>query len=112
MIVIVLALISCSTGNDMAEIITENLMEENNNSVLEGTFVSEAHPTSGTASINSARTELKFTNFMTDSGPLLEVWLSKQQALYHHPVFCSFSNYPRLNIDVVLFDPEIFPQLL
>lgn len=81
MIIIVLTLISCSNGNDMSEIITENenLMEENNNSFLEGVFVSEAHPTTGTASINSAKTELKFTNLMTDSGPLLEVWLSKLQ---------------------------------
>jgi len=43
---------------------------------LKGTFVSQAHPTSGTVSVNKERTVMTFTNFKTDTGPLVEVWLS------------------------------------
>ena len=44
---------------------------------LQGLFQDGAHPTSGTASVNSARTVLSFTDFMTDRGPILEVYLCK-----------------------------------
>ena len=42
---------------------------------LTGTFVSAAHPTSGTATVNVNRTSLSFNNFSTDDGPILEVYL-------------------------------------
>ena len=43
-----------------------------------GTFVSGAHPTSGTASVNSTNTVLSFKNFKTDDGPKLLVYLTTQ----------------------------------
>lgn len=41
-----------------------------------GDFVSLAHPTSGKASVSNDGLKLTFTNFKTDSGPKLLVYLS------------------------------------
>ncbi|WP_027136623.1 DM13 domain-containing protein [Gaetbulibacter saemankumensis] len=46
------------------------------NKTYSGDFVSSAHPTSGKATINSERTILSFTDFKTDNGPVLEVYLA------------------------------------
>ena len=43
-----------------------------------GNFVSGAHFTSGTASVNSTKTVLSFKNFKTDDGPKLLVYLTTQ----------------------------------
>ena len=41
-----------------------------------GEFVNSAHSTSGTASIDAEKTTLTLTNFKTDSGPDLNIYLS------------------------------------
>ena len=55
-------------------------MEEDNtmngSNFVMGDFVDRAHPTSGKAAVNSDKTELTFTNFKTDNGPKLLVYLS------------------------------------
>lgn len=43
---------------------------------LTGEFVDAAHPTSGTATINSERTELKLTSFKSTDGPILDLYLA------------------------------------
>lgn len=42
-----------------------------------GDFVSAVHTTSGTASIDQDETTLTFTDFKTDSGPDLNIYLTK-----------------------------------
>ena len=42
---------------------------------FEGNFVSAAHTTSGIASIDSSETVLTLTNFKTDSGPDLNIYI-------------------------------------
>ncbi len=54
----------------------EEDMPPNNTSTFQGDFVSSAHPTSGKVSTNEAKTTLSFTNFKTDNGPVLEVYLA------------------------------------
>lgn len=46
------------------------------NQAFEGNFISSAHPTSGTASIDEAGNTLTLTNFKSDSGPDLNIWLA------------------------------------
>lgn len=41
-----------------------------------GDFMDAAHPTSGKASADPKTSVLKFTDFKTDNGPLLEVYLA------------------------------------
>lgn len=43
-----------------------------------GVFVSDAHPTSGTATVNEAITNLALKDFKTDDGPLLLLYLSTE----------------------------------
>lgn len=76
--VILLALISfqsCSSSDSpmMEDMDNDTMM---NLTVFKGDFVSGAHTTSGKATINTAKTILSFTNFKTDNGPLLEVYLA------------------------------------
>lgn len=56
----------------------EKPMEEDMSgaSLFQGDFVSSAHTTSGKATINEAKTTLSFSNFKTDNGPVLEVYLA------------------------------------
>jgi hypothetical protein len=42
---------------------------------FKGAFVSSAHPTTGNATVNKEKTKLNFTNFKTDSGPDLDIYL-------------------------------------
>jgi hypothetical protein len=42
---------------------------------FKGTFVSSAHTTSGNVTINNEKTKLNFTNFKSDSGPDLDIYL-------------------------------------
>jgi hypothetical protein len=59
---------SCSDKDDM--------MNPPNDASFSGQFVSSAHPTSGTASINESQTTLSLTNFKTDTGPDLNMYLA------------------------------------
>lgn len=46
------------------------------NPAFQGDFVSAVHSTSGVASINQEKTTLTLTNFKTDSGPDLNIYLA------------------------------------
>lgn len=50
------------------------------NQSFQGNFTSGAHTTSGTASIDQDESTLTLTNFKTDSGPDLNIYLSKSNA--------------------------------
>lgn len=75
-------LISCSSNDSMEEeemtMVKEEMIgeEEETPSNLMGDFMNGAHPTSGTATINDNKTELILTNFKTDAGPLLELYIA------------------------------------
>ena len=76
--------VGCSGDDDMETItpIVEEMVEEMIEEEMvetpfsEGVFISGAHPTSGTASVNSDKSILSFINFKTDDGPKLLVYLS------------------------------------
>ena len=76
-ILIFLLATSCSSSDGMSDLDDpqdmEMMMEE---SEVKGNFVSDAHETTGTASLNETKTILIFTDFKTDDGPLLEVYLA------------------------------------
>jgi len=80
-------MISCnSMDDDMSIMIKSDTMESMSISdtmesmqmmnSYEGIFVSNAHPTSGMVSVNKEKSILNFTNFKTDKGPKLLVYLS------------------------------------
>lgn len=60
-----------------------------NTASLKGDFVSGAHPTSGKVIVNEAKTLVSFSNFKTDNGPILEVYLASDT---------SASNYITLGV--------------
>ena len=70
---------NCS-GTDEMETVFEQIENEENNMnetiFVMGDFINGAHPTSGKAAVNSDKTELTFTNFKTDNGPKLLVYLT------------------------------------
>jgi len=70
----------CSGNDEMETIVQQMEMEEDNtmngSNFVMGDFVDRAHPTSGKAAVNSDKTVLTFTNFKTDNGPKLLVYLS------------------------------------
>jgi len=49
---------------------------DNNNYSYQGDFISSAHETRGVATVNVDKTKLTLTNFKTDDGPLLELYLA------------------------------------
>ncbi|HMC01788.1 MAG TPA: DM13 domain-containing protein [Flavobacteriaceae bacterium] len=86
-----LLIMSCSSSGDdspqviqdddssmMEEEMEDDMMmeEEEEVDLYEGDFVSAAHPTSGQAIVNEDHTLLSFTDFKTDDGPILEVYLA------------------------------------
>ena len=72
-----LFLINCSGSDEIDTVVEQMEMEEMNmDASVMGDFVSRAHPTSGNAAVNSDKTILSFTNFETDNGPKLLVYLS------------------------------------
>ena len=79
-----LLLVNCSEEDDLVSVIAEEVVEGVVEEVVDGItatdfngdFVSAAHPTSGMATVNSDGTTLNFTNFKTDNGPKLLVYLS------------------------------------
>ena len=74
-------LVSCSDSDDdmtmenSAEIVVEEA-EGVNTVLFAGDFVAASHPTSGMATVSSDGSTLNFTNFKTDNGPKLLVYLS------------------------------------
>ena len=77
MVLMVLSVsLACSSdGDDMGNNINSggNIMKD-----VKGTFVSDAHPTMGTATVNENVTNLALTNFKTDDGPKLLLYLSTE----------------------------------
>ena len=77
---LVILFASCSGNDD--DTMFESSMEIEEEIVVEtpmavmGDFISGAHPTSGKASVNDKNTALLLTNFKTDNGPKLLVYLS------------------------------------
>lgn len=73
-----LLLVNCSNdGDDIDEQVLEIIDEVTEASKsFKGDFVSAAHPTSGMVSVSADFKELSFTNFKTDNGPKLLVYLS------------------------------------
>jgi hypothetical protein len=55
--------------------IENNITPVDNTSALKGTFVASVHPTTGMAAVNSDKTKINFTNFKTDNGPDLDIYL-------------------------------------
>lgn len=70
---------ACSSSGDMMDEMdelpndTEGMMEAEETTA---NFVSDAHPTSGTASVSEDGTTLSLTDFKSDDGPLLELYLA------------------------------------
>ena len=71
LLLVLISFSSCSNSNDDS---IKQMLEVNKS--YEGDFVSSAHPTSGKALVNIENTTLSFTNFKTDNGPVLEVYLA------------------------------------
>lgn len=63
-------IVSCSSNEE--EKMTSEMTTQ---ALYKGTFVSNAHPTSGSVTINQDKTVLNFTDFMSDSGPDLDIYL-------------------------------------
>ncbi|MGI9532923.1 DM13 domain-containing protein [Lutimonas sp.] len=71
--------IACSSnGDDMGDINDGGDMGGDFEGAAQGIFVSDAHPTMGTATVNDAITNLALTNFKTDDGPTLLLYLSTE----------------------------------
>jgi hypothetical protein len=71
---------ACSSSGDMIDEMDEiannpvNMMEEEEETTAN--FVSDAHPTSGTTSVSEDGTTLSLSDFKSDDGPLLELYLA------------------------------------
>ena len=77
LILILVLAASCSSDDDMTKVDEISEMEiKIGDEETEGNFVSDAHETTGTASLNDDKTSLIFTDFKTDNGPLLVVYLA------------------------------------
>lgn len=80
--------IACSSAEDDDPVMgnSQNEMEntghtnsgnnENETTGYIGSFISQAHTTTGTAIVNAENTTLTLSDFMTDNGPKLEVYLT------------------------------------
>jgi len=82
-LLIIFLILSCSSSSDDTpqmnqddSSMMEEMIEEEEIDLYEGSFVSAAHPTSGQAIVNEDYTILSFTDFKTDDGPILEVYLA------------------------------------
>lgn len=82
-VIVLLIFIGCSSDSSddvdsFNEVITDTTGDDATGTTtnLEGQFISDAHPTSGTVKVNGDNTVLDFENFMTDNGPKLLVYLS------------------------------------
>ncbi|UZD21609.1 DM13 domain-containing protein [Algoriphagus halophytocola] len=61
---------------DMDDMEMSSEMQEENTSMYMGEFIADAHPTSGKAKADTSTKILSFTDFKSDDGPLLEVYLA------------------------------------
>ena len=74
-------LVSCSSSSGSEDMVSEvdgTQMdgEMETQSTLMGEFVNAAHPTMGKVTVNDEHTSLFITDFKSDDGPLLEMYLS------------------------------------
>ena len=76
--VIMILTVSVSCSSDSNEIGDEMNSGGNTMEAAKGVFVSDAHPTMGTAVVNENMTNLALTNFKTDDGPTLLLYLSTE----------------------------------
>jgi len=84
-ILLLLIVMGCSTsdtGKEQEIIIMQespmigDVINEDSGAELIGDFIDVAHPTSGIARVNAERTELELTDFKSDDGPILELYLA------------------------------------
>lgn len=61
--------VSCSKNDEVVTTLIDNTTS------FKGSFVNSAKPTSGNVTINKEKTKLNFTNFKSDSGPDLDIYL-------------------------------------
>ena len=61
--------VSCSKDVDVVATPIDN------SAAFKGSFVSSAHPTSGNVTVNKEKNKLSFTDFKSDSGPDLDIYL-------------------------------------
>ncbi|TRZ46114.1 DM13 domain-containing protein [Robertkochia solimangrovi] len=84
--------ISCSSSDDSSPVNNptvntpdEMAMDEEDDSMTEddsllmGDFISVAHDTEGKASVNNEMTEISLSDFKSDDGPLLELYLATDE---------------------------------
>ena len=77
-ILIAMIMVSCNSGDDdMTDAMNQQEQEENAYAAL-GSFVSDTHPTSGECVVNNDISNLSLTNFKTDDGPKLLLYLSTE----------------------------------
>ena len=76
LLILLISFQSCSTSNDEPMVQEEDMQMEEMSETVEGSFMSGAHPTIGKATANNDKMKLSFTNFKTDAGPSLEVYLA------------------------------------
>lgn len=69
--------ISCSKNNEVVIIPDDEVVTVpiDNTVAFKGSFVSSAHSTSGNVTINKEKTKLSFTDFKSESGPNLDIYL-------------------------------------
>lgn len=76
--IVFIAVVSCTSGDDdMTKAVTEQEQEENTE-VAKGSFVSDAHPTTGECTVSDDESTLSLNNFKTDDGPKLLLYLSTE----------------------------------
>ena len=69
-------IVACNSSDD--DMGNETNSDGNITEAAKGVFVSDAHPTVGTATVNETVTNLSLTNFKTDAGPKLLLYLSTE----------------------------------
>ena len=69
-------MVACSSSDD--DMGNETNSDVNITEAAKGVFVSDAHPTMGTATVNAAASNLSLTKFKTDDGPKLLLYLSTE----------------------------------
>jgi hypothetical protein len=86
LLLVLLTIQSCSNADDLSMMEENQMMMDDDptSTTFTGDFVSSAHPTSGKASINKEKTVLTFTNFKTDNGPVLEVYLTTDTSVLNY----------------------------
>jgi hypothetical protein len=74
--ILLLTTVACSSDDD--DMGDDLNLGGNTMGAVKGSFVSDAHPTSGTATVNENISNLSLTNFKTDNGPKLLLYLSTE----------------------------------